>query len=293
MIKKFALTGLLAIAAAFSNAETYALCIGINDYEGEKNDLKGAVNDANKFKDVFITSYGVKAANVRMLLDKNVSLDKFLAEMKWLISSAKAGDQIAFMYSGHGGQVDDKTEADGKEEVLVLADGNLIPGDLFGELAKALNEARINSTWIFDSCFSGGMSRDPQERDKNIRNIKPKSANAILDATLKFKQIKPKAMANDQEPASAAFLFASQEGKPSKDISGLEGIPAHGLFTLLLTSVLADSPQATIKDLYGLVNATLEALNKKLKEQGADKSFDQGPNFETTASRAAFGILLP
>jgi hypothetical protein len=125
--------------------------------------------------------------------------------------------------------------------------------------------------------------------------VKPKSANALIEASLRFKQVQPRAMADDQDvkAGQSVFLFASQEAKPSSDVSGLEGIPAHGLFTLLLSACLKDAPNASVKDLYSMVNGTLEKINKMLKDQGGTKSFEQGPNFETSAERAAKPILLP
>lgn len=285
----------LALVTAIASAETYALCVGINDYPGEKNDLKGCVNDAKAYRDVFSAKYGVKPANIKLLLDKDVTLEKLLAEMKWLVGSAKPGDQIVFTYSGHGGQVADKSEADGFEEVISLADENMIPGDLFGELAGLLDKAGINSTFIFDSCFSGGVSRDVSGRftriDRSLGVVTPKNAKALLDSGMKMKTIKPRQMQAPQA-GSHAFLFASQENKPSKDVSGLEGVPAHGLFTLLMVGAMNEAPSASIKDLYGIVNDILTDVNKKFKEQGSDFQFDQGPNFETTPDRANLPVIL-
>lgn len=263
----------LTISASFARAETYVLLVGICDYptpvdasgkplknaEGAivDNDLRGAVNDVNSLKDVLTTSFGVKTENIRMLTDKAASSDNLIREFKWLLSSAKAGDQIFFGFSGHGASipVDGSVEADGKEEVLVLGDDSLIPDDLFGTLKDEIAKAGINATYYFDSCHSGGMSRDIQGRSKYIefKNLSKRS-KLINEKAFKF-EFKSKGKAEKSKessvmiaPAQAvnkardgkgeyAFLFSSKEEQTSIDAK-LDGFPAHGLFTLAFTEVL-------------------------------------------------------
>lgn len=297
----------LAACSALSMAETYALSIGINDYPEAKdekgqpvdNDLKGCVNDANSMQDLFKTKFGVKPTNMRKLLDKDVTMDKFIDNMKWLLQSAKAGDQVVFTYSGHGAQVEDKSEEDGKEEVLVLQDGTLIPGDLFGEIAKTLNINGIHTTFIFDSCFSGGMSRATDGkivvRNKALGLVKPKSATALATASKRFLdagQPNIRARAPQQTSATSAFFFASAEDKTSSDISGLEGIDPHGIFTLLLLATMEEDAKMPVADMYGVINGVLDGLNKKIKEQGGEMQFNQAPNFETSSGREKNPLLL-
>ncbi len=292
----------LATLSTFAMAETYSLSIGINDYPDAKDaegktidqDLKGCVNDAKSMRALFVKSFGVKESNTRLLTDKQVTLNAFIDNMKWLITNAKAGDQVVFTYSGHGGQVKDASEADGFEEVLVLADENLIPGDLFGEVAKMLNLNGIHTTFVFDSCFSGGMSRSVDGtisvRTKSMGVLKPKSASNLESISRRVSGIVPRA--KSESTATSAFLFASQEDKTSDDISGLEGIDPHGIFTLLLLAVLEDNPKTPVADMYDAVNSVLDGLNEKFKQQGSDMRFEQGPKFETTGDRAKLPILL-
>ncbi len=306
--KKLVSIAALGIVAVAAHAETYALCLGINDYPEVKDkegkvvdqDLKGCVNDAKAMKDVFIKKYGVKAANIKSLYDKEVTLEKFLDGIKWLASTAKAGDQVVFVYSGHGGQVDDKEEQDGKEEVIVLADMQLVPGDFFGEFAKLLNVNGINSTFMFDSCYSGGMSRDPgakyQVRQKwmnlSALNVQ-KSIKAMPAVESRLMAVRPKQVGPTQTQGESVFLFASKEGNTSSDISGLEGFEPHGLFTMLVLAMLEDQPKVAVKDMYDAIDAVLESINSKLKEKDPNaKGFTQGPNFETSATRASKPILL-
>jgi metacaspase-1 len=46
-----------------------ALCVGINDYPYEGNDLKGCVNDAKGWADLLIGSFDFAQADMTLLLD--------------------------------------------------------------------------------------------------------------------------------------------------------------------------------------------------------------------------------
>lgn len=305
-IKKLVAIAALGIVSVAAYAETYALCIGINDYPDVKdkdgkivdNDLKGCVNDVKAMKDVFVKKFGVKEANVRTLLDKQATLEKFLDGIKWLATNAKAGDQVVFMFSGHGGQVKDDKEKDGIQEVIVLADEQLIPGDFFGEMANLLNVNGIHATFYFDSCFSGGMSRqidgEIQERHKSMGLVTPKNRTAAEKVQSGLLSVRPKQMNRGQAPlGESVFLFASLEGKPSSDVSGMKDIEPHGLFTLLVLAILEDNPKTPVKDMYDAIDAILADINKKIKEQGNNrKPFEQGPNFESSSARAGKPILI-
>ncbi len=299
-----ALLGLALVASAV-HAETYAVCVGINDYPEKAQvtgvqgdpDLKGAVNDATAMRDILTGKFGVKSTNVQLLTDQAASSKGFLAALTKVLDTVKPGDQFVFTFSGHGGQVEDKSEPDGKEEVIVLADDIVVPGDLFNELAKMFTLNGVNCTFIFDSCFSGGMSRDVDgkisTRTKSLGTLKPKSAARTADVFSKSKNkgwlLKPKS----QEPtATSAFLFAGKEDKPTLDISGIPDVPAHGLFTMLLVDCLNYDSKMAIKDIYIEMNLFLDELNKKMAAEGVDKKFDQSPTFESVADRAAKPILL-
>lgn len=309
----------LAILATSAFAETYSLSIGINDYPPAQNeagqevdnDLLGCVNDAKAMRSIFIEKYGVKANNTRMLLDGNANGDNFLDSIKWLISTAKAGDQVLFTYSGHGAQIDDPKydESDGKTELLVLADGMLVQDDFFNEVANLLKLNGISCTFIFDSCFSGGMSRQVDGRYKvkdRAMQYLPKNPKLMDQAKEErnllavSKQVKDRQV-NVPKPGEVLFMYASQESKPSKDISGIPDVPAHGLFTLLLMDLIKENKAEPVKNIYEVVDSILADINKNLMEDGkknnveenAIPQFDQGPNFEASAARASLPIVLP
>ncbi|PKK83187.1 MAG: hypothetical protein CVT49_09750 [candidate division Zixibacteria bacterium HGW-Zixibacteria-1] len=77
----------------------YAYIVGISDYEGTANDLQYCDDDAIDMK-AYFQSQGFTC---RMDLDLNATGDAITAGLQWLIDNASPGDEIAFSYSGHGG----------------------------------------------------------------------------------------------------------------------------------------------------------------------------------------------
>jgi hypothetical protein len=302
--------------AAF--CETYAVCMGVNDYpiptdatgnpfkneKGEPvdNKLKGCVNDATAYRDLLKSKYNVKESNIKLLTDKEVTGDKFLEAMKWLIQSAKAGDHVFFQFSGHGSQIPNKEKVSGKQSVIVLQDMRLVTSDFFKELGPLLKDSGISSTFLFDSCFAGGMSRNNlgltltglesigvdfknpftiQSAKGRVMLSVPKQATTVATKSLNSlqMQVKNKGMALGSE-ASTCFVFASSADQTSADVSG-PNIKSHGLFTLVLTAVLNEEPKLPLGD-------TISAIADLL----AEKKFTQTPNVEaTSADRVQLGLL--
>lgn len=283
-------------AGPMANADTYALLIGINDYpdvlgpDGKPAidketgkpidpDLKGAVNDVTEMRGILVDKYGVPAGNIRVVTDKQANEAGFIENMKWLLGVAKPGDQIIFHYSGHGGQIKSETEEDKKDEVIVLADDKLVSDNLFGELARAMANKGVHATFLFDSCHSGGMSREAGVRIKNRRDLMV-NARARKIAPTQLAGLKSTARGaitgSGNEKGSYAFLFASKEDQTSSDVSGMTKFPAHGIFTLGLSLALKDKPEFTLTALEMLM---IDLLN--------ELKFKQIPNFEfSSADRA-------
>jgi hypothetical protein len=283
----------LFIGASVAQAETYAMLVGINQYpavldkdgnpmKDEKGNvinpnLSGAVNDIKTYNDLLVNKFGVKPANIKAIYDKDAGEKGFIDALKWLIDTAKPGDQVMFAYSGHGGQIEDKSEEDGLQEVIVLADNKLVPGSLFGDVARALVKKGVNSTLVFDSCFSGGMSRDvfsfngqPGQAKVKYLDVKMTSRmTRVPDSKLADFKAAPKQGAS-QVTAEYAFLFAGAEDQPTTDLDFKDPAkPDRGLFSLVFGGVLEQLPNAPLQE-------TIEEIRKLLKEKG----FTQKPGFE-------------
>jgi len=79
-------------------ANKYALIIGISDYDGTQNDLQYCDDDAYDWQN-YLQDEGF---DVQMLVDGNATSSNITTKLEWLSNAAVAGDEIAFIYSGHG-----------------------------------------------------------------------------------------------------------------------------------------------------------------------------------------------
>ena len=132
-----------------------AVCIGINNYPGIFNDLKGCVNDANDWAEL-LTEFGFE---VNVMLDEQGTRANIKAALTDLVSALRAGDYGVFTYSGHGTYNRDTSgdEPDSYDEALYVYDGILLDD----ELREILNDLNPQASLVFvsDSCYSGTVTR--------------------------------------------------------------------------------------------------------------------------------------
>ena len=142
----------------------YALCVGINNYPGTQNDLKGCLYDINNFANRAVNQFKFSADNIRQCLDRNATKAGILSRMVWLRSVAKPGDHITFYYSGHGSQIatrNSKGEVDNLMECICpynfdgTVETAITDKDFYGVFGSLPDS--IMSTFFFDSCHSGNI----------------------------------------------------------------------------------------------------------------------------------------
>jgi len=142
-----------------------ALLIGIN-YFGNKQELKGCVNDVKNLK-YFLTAYNrFREGDVVVLTDDQrdpkfiPNRANIIAAMYWLVNNPRENDSYFFHYSGHGGQVPDLDgdESDGYDETILPVDwesaGQIIDDEMHDIMVRPLPPG-VRLTAIFDSCHSG------------------------------------------------------------------------------------------------------------------------------------------
>lgn len=132
-----------------------AVCVGINNYPGVLNDLKGCVNDANDWAEL-LTEFGFE---VGVLLDNQGTRENIKTALRDLVSFLRPGDYGVFTYSGHGTYNRDTSgdEPDSYDEALYVYDGILLDDEL-REILDDLN-SQASLTFISDSCYSGTVTR--------------------------------------------------------------------------------------------------------------------------------------
>jgi len=155
-----------------------AVCVGIDDYPAEEMDLAGCVNDARAWVDILTRMFGFGRADVRLILNGEATRRNMLAALDSLIAGAGRGDVCAFIYSGHGTWVPDKSpldEAEGRDEALVPCEADfdrLIIDDDLRERLNLLSTA-TSFTFIADSCYSGTVTRLAPGPVKKLRFYPP------------------------------------------------------------------------------------------------------------------------
>ena len=132
-----------------------ALLFGINNYPGSANDLDGCLNDIDDTEKK-LTAMGFVCT---VFKDSQVTCSTFYNEIKAALLSMRPDDFLYVAYSGHGTTIRSNHEADGYCEALYLYDG-AFTDDRMMELQQ-LTPAGAIVVVKFDSCFSGGMAKNP------------------------------------------------------------------------------------------------------------------------------------
>jgi metacaspase-1 len=137
----------------------FALCIGINDYPGTREDLAGCVNDARDWS----AEFKRRGFKVSTLVNRQATKKGIRSAIAALLDVAVRGDQIVVQFSGHGSVVPDRNrdEKDGMDECLcpydVKRNGPITDDDLFDLFAA--KAAGVHVVMIADSCNSGTLDR--------------------------------------------------------------------------------------------------------------------------------------
>ena len=135
-------------------AADHALIVGVGEFKDPQvTSLPGIQLDVDMAQQM-MRHLGVPSQNIKILRDKQATIEGMRQQLKWLAKNVSQDDHIFIYFSGHGSQVEDKNgdEEDGLDETLYLYDGHLID-DEFGELLK--NIPSQNVVVLVDACHSG------------------------------------------------------------------------------------------------------------------------------------------
>ena len=128
-----------------------AVVVGINDYNGDANDLPSCINDANAFREVLENDYSFN--QVVQFVDGEATVAAVTAALQDLFKGASPDDRLVFFFSGHGTT---SQRAGIMEECIVLHDGYLFD-DAISQMTQALPPGIL--TLVMDSCYSGGLEK--------------------------------------------------------------------------------------------------------------------------------------
>jgi hypothetical protein len=162
-IKKNRLIELISIMSA-SNKNKKAILIGIN-YINTQHQLYGCINDTINIKDLLQNKFDYNIFNI-LTDNTNKKPNKFniINELTNLLVNANNGDNLFFLYSGHGTYTIDlnNDETDGQDELIVPLDAtdtkSCILDDEINSIIMKNLKVGVNLFMLFDSCFSGTVA---------------------------------------------------------------------------------------------------------------------------------------
>jgi len=242
-----------------------SLHIGINDYPGQQNDLRGCVNDAKAWE-ALLKQQGYQTS---ILLDNNATYKNVIKEIRKLIGASKKGDKAVITFSGHGTNIRDISgdEEDQRDEALVLFDKLLIDD----ELRQLLNgfEKETKVTIISDSCHSGTvtrsfldiMSEDDAPKPRYLPPEDDDEAFRVMSATIRKNLIVP------EEGMNEVLITGCKSTEYSYD-ARINGVNM-GAMSYYATQILKNDPTISYKNFY-----------IKLREILPCRRFPQTPQLE-------------
>lgn len=164
----------------------WAVIIGIDKYPlfAPHGQLEGCVRDARAMARVLQERFGFTESRTTLLLDEQATQGAILAAMKDLAGRIREDDVVVFHYSGHGSQrplpAEDRSEPDGKEEVLVPYDSGHrdpfpnrdIPGKEIHAWLREMTKTTPYVTLILDCCHSGTVHRGRKGEEKEAPRVR-------------------------------------------------------------------------------------------------------------------------
>jgi hypothetical protein len=193
-----------------SNKDAVAIVIGIADYKNLPR-ADYANDDARAFYDYAIRGLGVRAENIKLLVDGDAGQEEIYKAFKtWLPSKVRSSTDVYVFYSGHG-----LPTADGKGLYLLpqLTDRDLISKTAIQmqEVISDIQSTKPKSVTLFlDACYSG-QSRTGESLIVSARPISIKSESRIF-------------------PENFTVITASQNDQISSSNPDLK----HGIFSYYL-----------------------------------------------------------
>jgi len=244
-----------------------AVCVGINNYPGIFNDLKGCVNDANDWT-ALLQGFGF---SVNTILDSKATISTVKAALQGLVDSTNAGDVAVLTYSGHGTQVTDRSgdESDPYDEAICLYNGNVIDD----ELRIILNGIHPQATLVIisDSCFSGSVTRLAGE--KAIPRFVPPQVS-IAGRTAKRSFLIP------ETDMPEVLISGCSDDEYSYDAE-FNGRP-NGAMSAYAIQVIKQNPSVTYREFFAGLRALLPS-----------KDYPQSPQLEGSDANKGRKLFEP
>ena len=244
--------------------DAVAIIIGVADYRNLPK-AAHADDDARAFYDYAIRALGVKAENIKLLVNQDAGeIEIYKAFKTWLPSRVRATTDVYVFYSGHG-----YTTPDGKGLYWFphQADRDLISKTaiLVEELNADILAAKPKSVTVFaDACYSG-QARSGETLIASTRPIVPKIETRLF-------------------PETFTVISASQHDQISSSSSDLQ----HGIFSYYLMRGM-EGEADTNKDGKITLGEMQTYLSENVGRQAASMNRKQEPQLIGDAASVLVG----
>ena len=253
------------------NGRHKSLIVGIN-YHGTRAELRGCINDARNMQNLLRRNgFPDDGSHMLLLTDERArgneyqpTVKNLMKAFRWFMKDVRRGDVLFFHFSGHGGQVPDRTghEEDGYNETVIPVDfernGQITDDVLWGSLVYDLPEG-ARMTALMDMCHSGTGLDLPYDYNVNTGRWK-----------------------EDTNPAHSAgdvVLFSGcEDSQTSADVGGTRKRMAGGAMTLAFTKAYEETAaMSTYHEFLDAVKTQLRRTGFKQRPQlTSSQQFDAG-----------------
>ena len=199
-----------------------ALIVGIERY-AEAPPVPGAVHNAQDWYLYLTRGRKLAPARVRILRDKEASLEKIRKHVAEAAALVKPGGTLWFVFIGHGAPA-----ADGKDGVLVGYDAQQDADSLYArslpqrELLGLLARGQGRSVVILDACFSGQTSKGSLVKGLQpliaVQKATPQAKTLVLTAGQAHQFAGP--LPGAERPAFSYLLLGALRGWADRDHDG-------------------------------------------------------------------------
>lgn len=202
-IRTLILAAMSLLCTDMATAKTYILCVGIDDYPGEINDLYLCVKDARTMQWLFKKNGDCET---RILTDRNATVANIKSAMTELYSKAKKNDTVIFFFSGHG-----------NNGSIVCRDKDMT----YDDICKKFDASKAKKRFAFiNACFSGSM-----RKHYDVGRLNNKEVMFFLSSRTGETTQQSPTMHNSH------FVAYLQQGlRGSADVDRDRSITAHELF---------------------------------------------------------------
>ena len=238
--------------------------LGLN-YYGTPYELRGCIDDVNNIEAKY-RHFGFN--DVTRVVENPIgkasddiipTVSNFIIAITKWIHSAKAGDLLAFHYSGHGTHQSDlnNDEADHEDEAICLLDGNVIDDTLYTVLVTNLPSG-VKLRCLFDCCHSGTIMDLPYNYLGSVQQFTTEHfVNEQFTTEQHQSDVLMISGCRDNQTSADAWIEANKENEGAMTWSWLEAIASHGISwrevlekmrTLLAINNYDQVPQLSLSD---------------------------------------------